>query len=145
MAEKAELIRRDSERTRAELGHTLDALPYEADVPADDERRDGAGRIKDTAERNPLGLALAGAAAGFVAGLFAPATKLENEKLGPISDQIKSQAADVGGEALEHGKHVAQAAAQSALETAKQEGKQHGEELASPVQDKTQEPAPSPR
>jgi hypothetical protein len=78
---------------------------------------------------------------GFVAGLFAPSTKFEDEKLGPISDQVKSQAADVGGEALEHGKQVAQAAAESAVETAKQEGKEHGEELSSSVQDKAREAA----
>jgi len=185
VADKSELIRRDIERTRAEMGDTLDALGYKANVPArtkgwaarkkdamvggcgsalskvsdatdsmisrvsgatpsTGEMRDGAGRFKDTAERNPLGLALAGAAVGFVAGLFAPSTKFEDEKLGPISDQVKSQAADVGEEALEHGKQVAQAAAESAVETVKQEGKEHGEELSSSVQDKAREVAPSP-
>ena len=106
-----------------------------------EQRRDanGAGRFKVTAERNPLGLALAGAAVGFVAGLLAPSTRFEDEKVGPISDQVKSQAADVGEEALEHGKQVAQAVADSAVETAKQEGKEHGEELSSSVHDKAQE------
>jgi gas vesicle protein len=186
VAEKSELIREDIERTRAEMGDTLDALGYKANVPArtrgwaarkkdtvvaggasalskasgatdsmisrvsgatpsSGEMRDGAGRFKDTAERNPLALAVVGAAVGFVVGLFAPSTKLEDEKLGPISDQVKSQAADVGGEALEHGKHVAQAAAESALETAKQQGREHGEELSSSVQAKAREAAPSPR
>jgi Protein of unknown function (DUF3618) len=112
-------------------------------TPGSAEMRDGAGRIRETAERNPLGLALAGAAAGFVAGVLTPATKLEDEKLGPISDQVKSEAADVGEEALAHGKQIAQAAAESALETAKQEGKEHSEELASAVQDKAREAAPS--
>ena len=114
-------------------------------TPSSGDMRDGAGRFKDTAERNPLGLALAGAAAGFVAGIFAPSTTLEDEKFGPISDEMKSHAADLGGEALEHGKQVAQAATESAVETAKQEGKKHGEELSTSVHDKTREAVSNPR
>ena len=180
MVEKSEMIRSDIEQTRAQMGETLDALGYKANVPArakgwvgrkkdamtsacgtgilkvsgatdsmvsrvsgmtpsTGEIQAGAGRVKDTAERNPLGLTIAGAAVGFVAGLFAPSTWVENEKLGPVADQVKSQAADAGQEALEHGKQVAQAAAQSAVDTAKEEGKQHGEELSSSVQDKARE------
>jgi len=178
------MIRSDIAQTRAQMGETLDALSYKADVPARAKgwvgrKKDsvtgacgsgiskvsgatdsmvskvsgmtpgpgdiqyGAGRMKDTAERNPLGLTLAGAALGFVAGLFAPSTRMENEKLGPMSDQVKAQAADAGQEALEHGKQVAQAAAQSAVETAKEEGKERGEELSSSLQDKAREVAPN--
>ena len=186
MAETSEVIRRDIERTRLEMGETLDALEYKANVPArakgwmgrkkdavtggcgaafsgvsratdsmisrvsgaapgTAEIRDGATSVKDTAERNPLGLALAGAAVGFVAGLLAPPTRFEDEKVGAIADEVKSQAADAGGEALEHGKQVAQAAAETAVETVKEEGKQHGEELASSIQDKAREATPDPR
>ena len=184
MVERSEVIRSDIEQTRAEMGDTIDALGYKADVPgrtkgwfrskkdavtgatgngisrvsgATDsvvsrvsgmtpgtgDIQSGAGRVKDTAERNPLGLALAGAAVGFLAGIFAPATRAENEKLGPMSDQVKSKAAEAGQEALEHGKQVAQSAAQSAVETVKEEGRQHGEELTSSLQDKAREAAPS--
>lgn len=111
-------------------------------APGNAEIQQGAGRMKDTAERNPLGLALAGAALGFVAGLFAPSTRVEDEKLGPMSDELKTQAADAGQEALEHGKQVVQAAAASAVETAKQEGKQHGEELSSSLQEKARDVSP---
>jgi gas vesicle protein len=178
------MIRHDIERTRGEMGDTLDALSYKANVPARTKgwfshKKDavtgaggsgisklsnatdsmvsklsgvtpsggdiqhGAGRMKDTAERNPLGLTLAGAAVGFVAGLFAPSTRVENEKLGPMSDQVKSQAADAGHEALEHGKQVATSAAQSAVETAKEEGKHHSEELSSSLQEKARDIPPS--
>jgi gas vesicle protein len=102
-----------------------------------------AGRLKDTAERNPLGLASAGAALGFLAGLFAPGTRLENEKLGPTADQVKSTAVEAGQEALQHGKEVVQTAAESAVDTAKEEGKQHGEELSSSLREKAREVAPS--
>jgi hypothetical protein len=180
------VIRRDIEQTRLEMGETLDALEYKADVPArakgwlgrkkdavaggcgaafsgvsratdtmisratgaapgTSELRDGATSVKSTAERNPLGLALAGAATGFVVGLLAPPTRLEDEKVGPIADQVKSQAADAGGEALEHGKQVAQAVSDTAVATLKDEGKQHGEELASSIQDKARETTQDPR
>ena len=165
MAEKSDVIRTDIERTRAEMGETVDALEYKANVPARAkgwaaERKDAVVstvsgmapdgqavkrrslRMKDTVERNPLGLTIAGAAVGFVAGLFAPSTRIEDEKLGPIADELKSSAAEAGHEALEHGKQVAQAAAGSAVETAKEEGREHGEELTSSLQEKARDVAP---
>ena len=184
MVEKSELIRSDIERTRSEMGNTLDALGYKANVPARTKgwvgnKKDavvnaggsmlskvsgatdsvvtkvsgaapgtadlqaGAGRVKDTAERNPLGLALAGTALGFVAGLFAPSTRVEDEKLGAASDQLKSSAVEAGHEAIQHGKDVAQAAAQSAVDTAKEEGREHGDEMAFSLQEKARDVAPS--
>lgn len=130
-------ISRVSGATDSVVSRVSGVTPSTGDVQA------GAGRMKDTAERNPLGLTLVGAALGFVAGLFAPSTRAENEKLGPLSDQVKAQAADTGREALEHGKQVAQAAAQSAAETAKEEGRQHGEELTTSVQQKAHEVTPN--
>jgi hypothetical protein len=112
-------------------------------TPSSGDIQAGAGRVKHTAERNPLGVTLVGAALGFVAGIFAPSTRTEDEKLGPMADQVKSQAVGAGQEAIEHGKEVAQAAAQSAVETAKEEGKQHGEALSSSVQEKAREVAPN--
>jgi len=184
VAENSELIRGDIARTRAEMGDTLDALAYKADVPGRTKgwlgaKKDavvgsggsviskvsgatdsmvsrvtgitpstgdvqaGAGRMKDTAEQAPLGLAVAGVAVGFVAGLFAPSTRVEDEKFGAASDQVKATAVDAGQAALEHGKEVAQATAQSAVETAKQEGQQHAEELTSSLQEHAHEITPT--
>jgi gas vesicle protein len=105
-------------------------------TPNSHQVQTGAGHMKNTAEQNPLGLALAGAAVGFLAGIFAPSSRTENEKLGPMSDQLKSKAVEAGQEAVEHGKQLAQSAAQSAVETAKEEGQQHGQELSSSLRDK---------
>jgi len=144
------------------MGETVDALGYKANVPArakgwmagkkdtvvstvtgvtpDGQAIKQKGlRIKDTAERNPLGLVIAGAAAGFLAGLFTPSTRIEDEKLGPVADQVKAGAIEAGQEALQHGKEVAQAATESAVETAKDEGKQHSEELTSSLQEKARD------
>lgn len=180
MAERSEVIRGDIEQTRSEMGDTLDALGYKANVPArtkgwfgnkkqtvtglagssvsrisgaadsvvsrisgtvpsSDRVTGGAGGVKDTVEQNPLGLAVAGIAVGFLAGLFAPSTRVENEKLGPTADQVKSSAVEAGQEAIEHTKQVAQSAAESAVETVKTEGREHGNEMASSLQEKARD------
>ncbi len=112
-------------------------------TPSSAEVRADAGRLKDTGERNPLGLALAGAAAGFLAGLFAPSTRVEDEKLGPVADQVKSSAVEAGKEAIEQGKQVAHAAGESAVETARTEGRQSSEQLAASLQEKARAVSPT--
>jgi gas vesicle protein len=159
MGERSDQIRHEIEQTRERMGETVEALGYKANVPrrAKDwigEKKDAlvssvsertpeglvvterARGLKHTAERNPLGLAIAGAAVGFISGLFAPSTRAEDERLGPVADQVKSDAADAGQEALDRGKEVAQEAAQSAMETAKERGREQGEELSSSLREK---------
>ena len=81
------------------------------------------------AETNPLGLALGAVAIGFLAGLAVPATRIENERLGPAADELKAKAKDLGGEALEHGKQVATDVAQAAKETMQESGQEHAAQL----------------
>jgi hypothetical protein len=78
-------------------------------------------------------------AVGFVCGVLAPSTRVENEKLGPLADQVKATAAEAGQEALERGKATAQEAASAAVGTAREEGRRHGEELSSSVQERSHE------
>jgi ElaB/YqjD/DUF883 family membrane-anchored ribosome-binding protein len=149
-------IRNDIEETRARMGDTAEALGHKADVPgrtreaisdkvesvkstfvgAKDSVSDatpsggdvkqGARQAVGVAKENPLGLAIGATAVGFVAGLLIPATKVENEKIGPMADQLKEQAKETGQEAIERGKHVAGQAA----ETVKEEGRQQAQEMA---------------
>ena len=148
MGEDPNAIRADIEQTRAEMGDTVDAIGYKADVKsrAKDKVNRLTGRVSDAApdkqqvkraagvaQENPLGLALGGVAVGFVAGLLVPSSRMEDEKLGPIADQVKDQAKEAGQEALERGKDVAQQAA----ETAKEAGREH----AGQMRDSTQERA----
>ena len=164
MAEGSEQIRSEIEGTRARMGETVDALAYKADVPT--RTKDWLGEKKDaltsvvsrstpdgqdvkagvrgarrTAERNPLGLAVGGAAVGFVAGLLMPATRLEDERIGPLADDVKSTATEVGQEAVERGKRVAQEAKESALETAKERGSEEGDELTSSLEENARDVA----
>ncbi len=91
------------------------------------------------ARENPLGLAVGSAAVGFLAGLVAPSTRAEEEKVGPMAEQVKEKAKETGQEAFERGKEVAQEAAQSAKETAKERGQEHGQELSASLKEKAQE------
>jgi gas vesicle protein len=98
-----------------------------------------ARRAVGMAQSNPLGLAIGSVAVGFVAGLLIPSTRVEDEKLGPVADDVKERAKQTGQEALEHGKQVAQEAAQSAQETVKQSGQEHAEQVRDSAQEHAQE------
>ena len=158
-------IREEIEETRARVGDEVDALSYKTDVPARvgdyvDEKKQAVkdkltgakdavtgtassampsgekvGRLKDTAERNPLGLAVGSAALGFVAGLLLPSTRMENEQLGEMSERLRDAAKETAGDAVERGRQVAHDAA----ETAKESGREQGQELVSNLQERAQE------
>ena len=164
MGQDPEVIRRDIEATRERMGETVEALGYKADVPtrakeavtgrvsAVKESITGAtpstGDVKHAARKsagvaqeNPLGLAIGSIAVGFLAGMLLPSTRVENEKLGPVADQVKESAMQTGQEALEHGKQVAQEVASTAQEhvqeavadvkdTAQQSAQEHGQQVA---------------
>ena len=151
-------IREEIEETRTRMGDTVEAIGYKADVPGRVSEKVGdvrakitgaapdGGQVKDgakqavgVAQQNPIGLALGSVAVGFVAGMLIPSTKVEDEKLGPMADQVKDRAKETGQEALDRGKQVAQEAAQSAAETAKESGQQQAEELKGSAQEKVEQ------
>lgn len=169
MGEDPEVIRAEIENTRERMGETVDAIAYRADVKARTRERVGAKlsgaraslglgasqaaaavpsgtgvresaqRVAGVAQENPLGLALGAVAVGFVAGLFAPATRVENEQLGPIADELKEQVIQTGQEALEHGVQVAQDAVAGAAEAAQVSGHEHVEALKASAQDSVEQ------
>ena len=98
-----------------------------------------AKRAVGVAQSNPLGLAIGSVAVGFIAGMLIPSTRVEDEKLGPVADDVKERAKQTGQEALEHGKQVAQDAAQSAQETVKESGQEHAQQVRDSAQDHAQE------
>ena len=168
MGEAPDRIREEIERTRAEMGETVDALGYKTDVkarakdslqdkkesivglaqsakesvvgagesindatPSSGEVKQHARRAKGLAQDNPLGLAVGAVAVGFLAGLLIPSTRVEDEKIGGVADDVKDRVKETGQEALERGKQVAQDAA----ETAKQSGQEHAESLRDSAQE----------
>jgi gas vesicle protein len=107
-------------------------------TPDSGEVKGQAKHAASVAQENPLGLAIGGIAVGFLAGLLIPTSRVEDEKIGPIAEQVRDQVKQTGQEALEHGKEVAQEAAQSAKETAQQAGQEHAQQLKGSAQEHAQ-------
>ena len=147
------------------MTETVDALGYKADVksrakenlqgkkesakesivgvkdriaggtPDSGEVKQKARRASSVAQENPLGLAIGAVAVGFVAGMLIPSTRVEDEKLGPVADDVKDKVRETGQEALEHGKQVAQDAAQ----TVKDSGQEHAQQVRDSAQESAQD------
>ena len=169
MGEDPSVIRAEIEQTRQRVGDEVDALSYKTDVGArtqdyiDDKKqavkskltgaketvtgplpdrrafKRGATHVRDTAESNPVGLALGGLAVGFLVGTLLPQTRVENEQMGEMSDRAIEAAKETAGEAVDRGKQVAQEAVGAAVDTAKESGREQGEELSSTLKERTQE------
>lgn len=178
MGQEPSQIRQEIEETRAEMGDTVDALAYKADVktrmkesisdkrdrlveqiqgtkgrvggttPDAEQVKAGAREVVGVAQENPIGLALGGLAAGFLVGMVLPSSKLEDEKVGPIADQVKETAVETAEEAVDRGREVASQVAEQAVEGAKELGqqtmdtaKQAGQEQAEELKDSAKEGA----
>lgn len=161
MGQDPDAIRREIDETRGRMGETADAIGYKADVkerakdavserkdavvgkvgdmtskvtgavPEGEQVKDGARRAGGVAQSNPLGLAIGAAGVGFLVGLAIPSTRAEDERLGEVSDELKSRARETGREAMEHGREVVQTTA----ETVREESREHGSELASTLKE----------
>ena len=162
MGQDPDAIRAEVEQTRERMGDTVDALAYKADVktrakesvtgrmddlkakvtgatPSTGEVEQGARRAAGMAQENPIGLALGSLAVGFVAGMLVPSTRVEDEKIGPMADQVKERAAETGQQALEHGKEVAGDVAEAAKQTAQESGREHAEQAKDQVRQTAQQ------
>ena len=117
-----------SESVSGRLGDTVGAVGDR--LPDVSDARNAARRGVDIAQENPLGLALGALAVGFLAGLLAPVTDLERERVGPLRDDLLRRAQDAGTEMLQHGKQVVSDVAQSAMQTAQQSTQAHAREVA---------------
>jgi gas vesicle protein len=113
-------------------------------APGTEDVMHAARRGAGIAQENPMGLAIGSLAVGFLAGMMIPSTRVEDERIGPMADQLKDQARDTGQQALEHGKQVAQDVASTAQEhveqakqdvkeTAQQSAQEHGEQVRGQV------------
>ena len=108
-------------------------------TPERGEVKQTTRRVAGIARENPLGLAIGAAAIGFLAGLAIPSTRVEDEKLGPVADQVKDRVRETGQEALDRGRQVAQEVASTATETARSSAQEHGQELADSAKQHTQD------
>ena len=152
MGEDPGQIRQDIDRSRERMGDTVEALGHKTDVTGrakeavsgevDAVRSKVSGASPDgqdvrraagIAKENPLGLGVGAVAAGFVVGLLLPSTNVEDDKIGPLADDVKTKVKETGQEAVERGKQVAEEAA----ETAKQAGREQAEGLRDSARERT--------
>jgi len=98
-------------------------------TPSGGDVREGAQRAVGVAQENPIGLAIGSIAVGFVAGMLVPSTRIEDERIGEVSDQVKDQAREKGQEAVERGKQVVQETAETAKETAQEKAREQAEDV----------------
>lgn len=168
MGETPDHIREDIEETRARMGDTVEALGYKADVKSRVkdtivEKKDAVvggadslvsrvtGAVPDrqqvkagaqkvgVSRQNPFGLAIAGAAVGFIAGTLLPSTSVEDERLGEMSDEVGEKAREAGQEALDRTKGVAREAVDNARQTVEERSGEETQQMASSLRDKAQE------
>jgi hypothetical protein len=171
MGEDTSEIREEIEQTRGKMGDTVEALTHKADVPgrvkesvADKRNRlrsqmsgaaskvsdatpdsgnvkQGAKQAVGVAQENPIGLALGGVAVGFLAGMLVPSTRVEDERIGPVADDVKQKAKTTGEEAVQRGRRVAEAASATAAKSGRSEAKK----LSSSTKKKTRQASSSAR
>jgi hypothetical protein len=108
-------------------------------TPSGGQVKQQAKQAVGLAQENPLGLAVGAVALGFLAGLAVPSTRVEDERLGPVADQVKDKVKETGQEVLDRGKQVAQEVASSAADTAKEQTQEHGQDLAQSAKQNTQD------
>ena len=105
-------------------------------TPDSGEVKQGAKRAAGVAQENPLGLAIGATAFGFLVGMLVPSTKIEDERIGPMADEIKEKARRPARKQWSAARRVAQQAAESAKETAKEAGQEHAQGLRDSTQEK---------
>jgi ElaB/YqjD/DUF883 family membrane-anchored ribosome-binding protein len=60
-------------------------------LPDTDQVKRQAREAVSVAQENPIGLAVGSIAAGFLVGMLIPRTQMEDQRLGDLSDQVKSK------------------------------------------------------
>jgi Protein of unknown function (DUF3618) len=141
VSEKVENVKSavSSTATRAKEAVTGAADRANAATPSGGEVKQTTRRAVGMAKENPLGLAIGATALGFLAGLAVPSTRVEDEKLGPMADQVKEKVKETGQEAVDRGRQVAQEVASTATDTARSSAQEHGQQLADSAKESAQD------
>jgi hypothetical protein len=142
VADKASTLGHDVADKASGLGHQAadkaSSLGHQVTDKASDLRRQAKTQVRrarvgfwQTMEENPLMVGAATLALGVIVGLALPSTDKEDELMGETRDHLLDEAKEAGQQALDKGKHVAEAVADKvkqearnqATNTAKEEAK----------------------
>jgi hypothetical protein len=102
-------------------GSASSAVSHATDVakerlPSASDAREGVRRAVSVARANPTALALGALALGAAAGLMLPSTKVEDEKIGPVADDLREKGVEKAGEAVQQGREVVEERAHEVAE-----------------------------
>jgi hypothetical protein len=103
------------ERAKSAVGDRVESAKSAA--------KDAMGRAQDAASNvrpmeNPMLMLLGGLAIGFLIGMLIPVSRFENERLGPVADDLKGRMREAGIEAARRGGEVIKESIEAATESA---------------------------
>ena len=169
MAQTSDQLKQEINQTREQMAETADALAYKADVPTRTkdwvgEKKDamvstvtgvsskvgdvtpdgtevtqGVNRMKRLGRAEPCRPCNRRRGCRIHRWHGRAGTRIEDEQIGPMSDEVKASAAEAGREALDRGKDVVQEAGATAIDTAKERGREEGDEFSESLQSKARE------
>ena len=96
--------------------HYLDDTTSQLTDGATRTMKNTAHRVREGADKRPLGVAVAALAAGVVAGMIIPSTRKEDQWFGEQADHLKQKATDAAVQAKDQAKVAASAAIDSGRE-----------------------------
>jgi hypothetical protein len=106
----------------SELGNQVSAKATDLKYTAKRQVRRAKTGFWQTMEANPLMVGAATLALGVIAGLAIPSTDKEDELMGDTRDHLFDEVKEAGQQALDKGKHVAEAVADKVKEEARNQG-----------------------
>lgn len=111
-----------TEEHASELGDQVSSKATDLRYTAKRQVRRAKTGFWQTMEANPLMVGAATLALGVIAGLAIPSTDKEDELMGETRDHLFEEVKEAGQQALEKGKHVAEAVADKVKEEARNQG-----------------------
>lgn len=100
-----------------------------------------AQRAVGTIQENPIGLALAALAIGFLGGSLLPVSDAERKRLKPIGDRFRAQGQAVTADLVQAGKAVIAETTQVAMSSAVESAKSHGNDVVEAAKSRAQQSA----
>ncbi|HSN86380.1 MAG TPA: DUF3618 domain-containing protein [Thermoanaerobaculia bacterium] len=105
-----------------DLGHRTKDQAYALRGKAKTQVRRARVGFWQTMEENPLMVGAATLALGVIAGLAIPSTRKEDEMMGETRDRLVDEVKEAGQQAMEKGKHVAEAVVDKVKDEAQSQG-----------------------
>ena len=111
VAYNANVVDRAKEQAQSRVEYATDMMRSRVQGARDklqsarDSMRDMAGNVPINGD-NPFGMLFAGLAIGFLIGMVIPVSRFESERIGPMTDEMKSRMRAASSEVVRRGGEV---------------------------------------